>query len=94
MPAEETMTKRIGKSKVLELVNQYLRKSSKAHLGQITVSAVPEQVERRNGCWNIGVRPSSQPRKLYEFYEALVDAEMELDEKHDLNVWLVPDYPK
>jgi hypothetical protein len=85
--------KRIGKNKVLELINQCLRKSSKEYLGKITVSAVPDQVERRNGCWNVGVRPSSQPQKLFKFYDALVDAEMELDEKHDLNVWLVPDYP-
>ncbi|MCI0742120.1 MAG: hypothetical protein L0Y72_24055 [Gemmataceae bacterium] len=63
-------------------------------MGKATVRVVDGEIEKRNGCWYVAVTPSAQPRSNYKLNGILADVELDLLEKHDLNVWLVPINPE
>lgn len=79
-----------AKSRVLRLISDELRK---AHLADISLTLVGDELEKRNGTWYVPVRPSGEPQSMYQFYEALSNVETELSENHNLHVWLVPTAP-
>jgi hypothetical protein len=64
------------------------------HLDGITLEVDPEVVQKGEFSWRVCVRPSEEPTDRIEYYEALADVEMELEEQEQLQVWLVPGDPK
>jgi hypothetical protein len=54
------------------------------------LEVVDHGVRKEKNWWYVPVRPSTEPVKRYEYYEALADAEGELEEKENLTVLLVP----
>src|SRR6266852_5293669 len=76
---------------VAEKVAQYLKE---CHPGGVTIEVDPDGIVKGEFEWRVRVRPSHEPRRLMEYYEALTDVEMELDEQEHLNVFLVPSDPK
>jgi hypothetical protein len=82
--------KTLTKQKVLDLVNQRLRK---ARLGTITFEVPNDEIKRRDDSWHLPVLPSAQPPTMFQYYEVLAEVEQDLLEKHDLNVRLIPTVP-
>jgi hypothetical protein len=54
--------------KIVELVREQLRKH---HPGGVSLDVIKGDVSKRDDYWYVGVRPSSQPPKMYEYYEVL-----------------------
>ena len=76
---------------VAEKVAQYLRE---CHPDGVTIEVDPDGIVKGEFEWRVRVRPSHEPRGPMEYYEALTDVEMELDEQEHLNVFFVPSDPK
>src|SRR5437879_4555632 len=76
---------------VAEKVAQYLKE---CHPGGVTIEVDPDGIVKGEFEWRVRVRASHEPQGLMEYYEALTDVEMELDEQEHLNVFLVPSDPK
>jgi hypothetical protein len=76
---------------VAEKVAEYLKE---CHPGGVTLEVDPDGVVKGEFEWRVRVRPSHEPPKPMEYYEALTDIEMELEEREHLNVFLVPSDPK
>jgi hypothetical protein len=64
------------------------------HPGGVTLDVAPEAPRRRDGYWYVTIRPSAQPPKMYEYYEALAEVESALEENEQLQVVLVPTVPE
>ncbi len=75
---------------VAQKVAEYLRD---CHPGGVTLEVVPDGVHKGEFVWRVPVRPSEEPTKLFQYYEALADVEIELDEREHLKVFLVPNEP-
>jgi hypothetical protein len=73
--------------RVAQVVNAYLLN---CHPSGVTLEVDKSGIHKVRGQWYVPVRPSAEPAKLYEYYEALTDIEMKLDEQEHLNVFLVP----
>src|SRR4051794_12021929 len=80
----------MGKERVIDLVSEQLRHH---HPGGVTIVVEPDAVLQRNDYWYVPVRPSSQPPKMFEYYEALAEVEATLQEDEGLEVFLVPSIP-
>lgn len=76
---------------VARKVAKYLKD---CHPGGVTLEVDPEGARKEEFGWRVRVRPDKEPPKLFEYYEALTDVEMELEEREHLNVFLVPSDPK
>lgn len=63
------------------------------HPGGVTLEVVPDGVRQDQDWWYVPVRPSAQPPKRYEYYEALAEVENELQKSEQLTVLLVPTAP-
>src|SRR4051812_14511313 len=63
------------------------------HPEGLTLEVDESAIIQINGQWKIPVRPSREPEKLYEYYEALTEIEIDLEENEDLNVFLAPNDP-
>jgi hypothetical protein len=59
--------------------------------GGVEVHLGGGEIKKRHGWWYVPVRLSAEPTNVLEFVDALVELEMDLSEKHRLDVWLVPD---
>jgi hypothetical protein len=81
----------MSKERVLQVVRERLQG---CHPGGVTISIVEELVRQENGSWRVPVRPSVQPPRTYEYYDALADVETDLSENEQLEVWLVPTMPE
>ena len=64
------------------------------HPEGLTFEVDEQAIVRINGQWRIPIHPSREPEKLYEYYEALTEVEIDLEESEDLNVFLAPSDPK
>lgn len=62
--------------------------------GGVTLQVDPQGVHRGEFGWRVRVRPDKEPADLIEYYDSLVDVEMELEEREHLNVWLVTADPE
>lgn len=78
---------KLNKRAVARKVRQYL---ADFHLGGITLEVLDEGVRGEESWWYVPVRPSAEPVKRYEYYEALADVEGGLEEKEKLTVVLMP----
>ncbi len=64
------------------------------HPGGATLEALPQGVRHEQDWWYISVRPSVEPERRYEYYEALADVENALEEAEHLTVLLLPTAPE
>lgn len=79
------------KEQIAHLVQEQLRDH---HPGGVTLEVIEGDVRRRDGYWYVGVRPSAQPPRMFEYYEALADVEATLEEQKNLLVFLNPTLPE
>ena len=75
---------------VIEAVRKQL---AGLHPGGVTLDVVLDGIRQDQDWWYVPVRPSSEPTKRYEYYEALAKAETELQKSEGLTVLLVPVLP-
>ncbi len=75
-------------------VVEAVRKHLKGHQpGGATLEVVPQGVRRDREWWYVPVRPSKEPPKRFEYYEALANVETELQKTEHLTVLLIPTGP-
>lgn len=75
---------------VAQVVREYIQRY---HPGGLTLEVHEPGIRREEHWWSVPIRPSAEPTKLFEFYEALANAEEDLDEHEHLKVLLVPTNP-
>jgi hypothetical protein len=68
---------------VAEKVREHLRGVRPAG---IALEVMEEKILKVDDWWRVPVRPSELPPRMFDYYEALADAESELQEKEQLNV--------
>jgi hypothetical protein len=78
------------KERVVRLVRERLQDR---HPGGVTIDVVDQEIRHEDDYWHVPVRPSTQPPRTFEYYDALAEVESELSEKEHLKVWLVPMMP-
>jgi hypothetical protein len=61
--------------------------------GGVNLEVVEQGIRHEDGWWRVPVRPSTWPKKRYEYYEALAEIESELQEKEKLNVLIATSEP-
>ena len=76
-----------------EVVEQVNRCLSTVQLTGATMMVVPEAVRREDDWWYVPVRPSVEPAKRLEYYEALAEIESRLQEQLELRIVLIPVAP-
>jgi len=84
-------TKPSNKQTVAEAVRKYIRDQ---HPGGATFEVMAQGIRKEHYWWYVPVRPSVEPVKRYEYYEALADVEEALTEHENLTVFLVPLSPE
>jgi hypothetical protein len=80
-----------NKQTVAEAVRKYIRDQ---HPGGATFEVMAPGIRKERYWWYVPVRPSVEPVKRYEYYEALADVEEALTEHENLTVFLVPISPE
>jgi hypothetical protein len=80
-----------NKQTVAEAVHKYIRDQ---HPGGATFEVIAQGIRKERYWWYVPVRPSVEPVKRYEYYEALADVEEALAEHETLTVFLVPSSPE
>lgn len=73
---------------VAERVSYYLKD---AHPGGTTLEVLASQIWHEEFGWHVPVRPDFEPKRLFEYYEALAEAEIALRDEDDLSVFLIPE---
>lgn len=76
---------------IVELVGRYLKKKRP---GGATLEVLPQGVRHEQDWWYVPVRPSVEPARRYEYYEALADVETDMETHEHLTVLLVPTPPE
>ena len=76
---------------VIDTVRKYIKDK---HPGGATLEVVPEGVRQDREWWYVAVRPNIRPPKRFEYYEALAEAENELQKFEHLTILLVPSIPE
>lgn len=76
---------------VARVVQQYLQD---AHPGGATLAVVEAKIRKEGTYWHVPIRPSVEPPKLFEYYEALADIESAIDTQEHLKVILIPGDPQ
>lgn len=72
---------------VAEKVRHYLKD---AHPGGATLEVLEDKIWPGEFAWRVGVQPDFEPKRRFEFHEALADAEIALMDEENLTVLLVP----
>jgi hypothetical protein len=78
---------KVDKRSVAEAVRKYLEDR---HPSGLTLEVDEQGVRQEQYWWYVPVRPSQEPPKLFEYYEALAEVEGEIEENENLTVLLVP----
>lgn len=73
------------KQYVAERVRHYLKD---AHPGGATLEVLEDQIWREEFAWHVPIQPDFEPKRLFEYLEALSDAIIALADQEDLSVWL------
>ena len=81
----------MGEKEVVEIAGRYLKSR---HPGGVTLEALAEGVRHEQDWWYVPVRPSEEPKRRYEYYEALSDVETELEDKEHITVLFLPIAPQ
>ncbi len=77
----------MDKLKIIQAVKRHL---AERQLEGITISIIEQGVRNDQNWWYVPVRADREPRKTYEYYEALAEIEDDLKSKEKLDVLLVP----
>ena len=76
--------------KISEIVQKYLE----PHQPQdYRLNVVPNGIKKNDDYYYVVVRPSRDDIRSYDFYAALAEAEIDLVDKENLNILLVPAMP-
>ena len=75
---------------VIEAVRRHL---ADQHPGGATLDVVAQGVRQDSEWWYVPVRPSLQPARKFEYYEALARVEAALAQTDNLTVLLIPALP-
>ncbi len=75
---------------IAEILGHYLKDK---HPAGVNLEALTQGVRHEQDWWYVPVRPSSEPVRRYEYYEALADVEAALEESEHLTVLLLPTAP-
>lgn len=81
----------VDREEVIDAVRRLLKTR---HPGGVSLDVVPAGVRQDEEWWYVPVRPSAQPPRRYEYYEALAEVENELQKTEQLTVLLVPAAPQ
>jgi len=80
----------MSEKEIVEIVGRYLKDK---HPGGATLEALAQGVRHEQDWWYVPVRPSFEPPRRYEYYEALADIEGALEDAEHLTVLLLPTFP-
>jgi len=80
----------MDEKEIVEIVGYYLKDKRP---GGATLEALARSVRHEQDWWYVPVRPSVEPARRYEYYEALADVEAALEEAEHLTVLLLPSTP-
>ena len=81
----------MSEKEIVEIVARYLKDK---HPGGATLEALTQGVRHEQDWWYVPVRPSVEPKRRYEYYEALAEVENDLEEAEHLTVLLLPTAPE
>ncbi len=81
----------MSEKEIVEIVGRYLKDK---HPGGVTLEALAQGVRHEQDWWYVPVRPSVEPARRYEYYEALANVEAALEESEHLTVLLLPTAPE
>jgi hypothetical protein len=77
----------ITSASVAEIAQKYL---DEQHPGGATLMVVPDAITHEESWWYIGVKTDREPGRLFEYFEALADAEVKIEEQENLTVFFRP----
>jgi len=83
--------RQMSEKEIVEIVGRYLQDK---HPGGATLEALTQGVCHEQDWRYVSVRPSVEPQRRYEYYEALADVENALEEGEHLTVLLLPTAPE
>lgn len=75
---------------VIKAVRKYIEDK---HPGGATLEVLPQGVRQDREWWYVPIRPSIQPPKRFEYYEALATVEQEVQKFENITVLLLPALP-
>ena len=81
----------MNKQTVAEIVCHYLKD---CHPNGMTLEVIEQKIRKEKSWWNVPIRLSMDPPKLFELHEALTNVEIGLEDNENLTVFLVPIFPK
>lgn len=71
---------------IADRVRYYLKD---AHPGGVIFEVLENNIWQEEFGWHVPIQPDFQPKRLFEYYETLVDAEIALRDEDNLSVFLV-----
>jgi len=80
----------MDKEEVVKLIRDRL---GSYHPGGATLEITGNAIEQDNGYWYVPIRPSIQPTRTFEYYDALAEIETDLSLNEHLKVLLLPTLP-
>ena len=81
----------MNKQHVAELVRHYLKD---CHPNGMTLDVIESGIHEDKDWWDVPIRLSMDPPKLYELHEALNYVQIRLKDQENLTVFLEPIFPK
>ena len=75
------------KEAVVLALSEAFKKHKPRPLG---IEILEEEVEHKNGIWQIPVRPRIIPKNMYDLYNDFAEIEIALDDKKHMKVLLLP----
>ncbi len=81
----------MNKQKVAALVRHYIKD---CHPNGMTLEVIEDGIRQEKSWWDVPIRLSMDPPKLYELQGALVNVEIGLKDQENLTVFLEPIFPK
>jgi len=81
----------MNKQHVAALVRHYIKD---CHPNSMTLEVIEDGIRQEKSWWDVPIRLSMDPPKLYELQEALVNVEIGLKDQENLTVFLEPIFPK
>ena len=81
----------VSGTEIVEIAGRYLKNKQP---GGATLEALTQGVRHEQDWWYVPVRPSFEPPRRYEYYEALADVESALQDMEHLTVLFLPTAPE
>jgi hypothetical protein len=77
----------VNEQNVIAAVREHIKDK---HPGGATLEVLEQGIRHEHDWWYVPIRPSVEPVKRYEYYEALAEVEKDLVVSDHLTVLLVP----